>query len=85
MVVLGKEFLLMDIGTVSQMIMQLGAPLAFCILLAWYVKYKDDKNREDMKEIVNAHKIESEKFADALNKNTIVLERLATKLGENNE
>lgn len=85
MVVLGKEFLLMDIGTVSQIIMQLGAPLAFCVLLAWYVKYKDDKNREDMKEIVNAHKIESEKFADALNKNTIVLERLATKLGDNNE
>ena len=31
------------IGTVGQLIMQLGAPLAFCILLAWYVKYKDDK------------------------------------------
>ena len=85
MVVLGKEFLIMDYGTVSQMIMQLGAPLAFCILLAWYVKYKDDKNREDMKEIVNAHKVESEKFAEALNKNTIVLERLATKLGDKDE
>ncbi len=68
------------IGAVGQLIMQLGAPLAFCILLAWYVKYKDDKNREDMKEIMNAHKIESEKFADALNKNTIVLERLSTMI-----
>lgn len=75
----------MDIGTVSQLIMQVGSPLTFCILLAWYVKYKDDKNREDMKEIVNAHKVESEKFAEALNKNTIVLERLATKLGDNDE
>lgn len=74
-----------SLGTVGQLIMQLGAPLAFCVLLGWFVKYLYDKNREDMKEIVNAHKEESQKFADALNKNTIVLERLATKLGENNE
>lgn len=33
-----------------------------------------------MKEIVNAHKLESEKFAEALNKNTIVLERLSTMI-----
>lgn len=74
-----------SIGTVGQLIMQLGAPIAFCILLGWFVKYLYDKNREDMKEMVNAHKEESLKFADALNKNTIVLERIATKLGDGNE
>lgn len=75
----------MDFGTVGQMIVQLGAPLTFCCVLGWYVKYKDDKNREDMKEMMRLHKEESEKFADALNKNTLVLERLSTKLGDNDE
>lgn len=75
----------MDFGTVGQMIVQLGAPLAFCCVLAWYVKYKDDKNREDVKEMMRMHKEESEKFADALNKNTLVLERLSTKLGDDDE
>ena len=60
-------------------------PIVACVLLGWYVKYKDDKNREDLKEIITAHKEESEKFAEALNKNTLVISKLATKLGEKDE
>lgn len=60
-------------------------PIVACVLLGWYVKYKDDKNREDLKDIINQHKIESEKFAEALNKNTMVLQELTLRLGERNE
>ena len=80
-----KEIILMDSATIFQMLGQMGAPLVFCVVLGWYVKYKDDKNREDTKELIKAHKEESEKFADALNKNTIVLERLVTIIGDDNE
>ncbi len=60
-------------------------PIVACVLLGWYVKYKDDKNREDLKDIISQHKEESEKFAEALNKNTMVLQELTLKLGERNE
>lgn len=60
-------------------------PIVACVFLGWYVKYKDDKNREDLKEVLTAHKEESEKFADALNKNTLVLQEISLKLGETNE
>ena len=60
-------------------------PIVACVLLGWYVKYKDDKNREDLKDIINQHKIESEKFAEALNKNTMVLQELTLRLGERND
>ena len=72
----------MDTSTVFQMITQVGAPLVFCVVLGWYIKYNDDKSREDYKELAKAHKEESEKFADALNKNTVVLERLVTVIGD---
>lgn len=60
-------------------------PIVACVLLGWYVKYKDDKNREDLKDIINQHKEESEKFAEALNKNTMILQELTLRLGERNE
>lgn len=71
----------MEYSTVLELVLQLGLPTAMCLLLAWYVKYKDDKNREDFKELMKEHKEETDKFADALNKNTLVLQHLSDKLG----
>ena len=70
---------------VLQLFGQYFFPIVACVFLGWYVKYKDDKNREDLKDILTAHKEETEKFAEALNKNTLVLSKLATKLGESDE
>ena len=60
-------------------------PTVACVLLGWYVKYITDKHREDMREVHKEHKEETDKFADALNKNTVVLQSLLTKLGDDNE
>lgn len=75
----------MEYSTVLELILQLGLPTTMCLLLGWYVKYKDDKNREDFKELMKEHKEETDKFADALNKNTLVLQHLADKLGGNDD
>lgn len=57
-------------------------PTVACVLLGWYVKYITDKHREDMKELHKEHKEETDKFAEALNRNTIVIQKLITKMGD---
>lgn len=48
----------------------LGFPIAMCLILCYYVN-----------KINESHKIESKDFADALNANTVVLQKLCDKLG----
>ena len=70
---------------VLQLLEQYAFPIVFCLILAWYVKYVTDKHRDDTKELNRLHKEESDSFTDALNKNTLVLQKLLTKLGEDDE
>lgn len=75
----------MEYKTALEMVLQLGLPTAMCLLLGWYVKYKDDNNRKDFKELMAAHKEETDKFAEALNKNTLVIQQLTDKIGAEND
>lgn len=56
-----------------QIISQLGFPIAVCIYLFW----SQNKERED-------HKAETKAMTEALENNTIALEKILTKLGEDN-
>lgn len=58
---------------VVQIISQLGFPIAVCIYLFW----SQNKERED-------HKAETKAMTEALENNTIALEKILTKLGEDN-
>ena len=61
-----------DIVTI---ITNLGFPIAVCVMLMWYIR-----------ELTNKHQSETKEFTEALNKNTLVLQRLCDKLGiERNE
>lgn len=59
----------MDIATVTQLISAVGFPIVMCLLLMWYVKDTNEKRKD-----------ESDKFADALNSNTLVLQKLCDRL-----
>ena len=79
----------MDFGQVGELLGQYAVPTVFCIILAWYIKYKDDKHTVETDKLNAMHKEEINKFADALkdnaealNRNTIVIEKLLTKIGE---
>lgn len=50
---------------------QLGFPVAMCLLLFWYVTQKDKSHAEEMS-----------KMAEAVNNNTLVMQRLLDKLGD---
>lgn len=66
----------MDANTIIQLITTVGFPIVACGGMAWYVKYITDRNREDMKEERNQHDSEMQKVTDALNNNTLAIQKL---------
>ena len=64
----------MDMNVILQAITSVGFPIVMCLMLMWYVR-----------EISSKHKEESDKFAEALNANTLVLQKLCDKLDINKE
>ena len=60
----------MDAGTITQIVSTVGFPIAMCVALLWYIKDVSDK-----------HKQETEKFTEALNHNTLVLQKLCYTIG----
>ena len=56
-------------AAIVQIITTVGFPIAMCIALLWYVVKKDAE-----------HKTETSQFVQALNSNTLVLQKLCDKL-----
>ena len=88
------EMILTEIGSgVAQIVSSLGFPIAACIAMAWFIKDNNDKSREQIKEINQTHKEEMiqvtetyreemSQVKEALNNNTIALQKLCARLGE---
>lgn len=55
---------------------QYAFPIVMCIVMAWYVKYREDKHSEEMKEVRTSHTEEINKMTEAINNNTLALQRL---------
>lgn len=64
----------MDVGTITQIVSSVGFPITMCIALLWYIK-----------EISDNHKKETEEFTEALNNNTLVLQKLCDTIGVERE
>lgn len=70
----------MTVQDVVTLIQTVGFPIVMCGLMAWYVKYISDKNREQIMAEREAHKEEMNEVIKAINNNTIVIEKLIAKL-----
>lgn len=69
-----------NIDTIVQIVSSVGFPIVCCGFCFWYVKYITDKNREDISSLNEQHKEESNKMIEAINNNTLVMERLVEKI-----
>lgn len=67
---------------ISTLISSLGFPIATAIILMLIVRYMFEKYTNDIAELNKYHKEEVDKFTEALNKNTLVLQQLTDKLDE---
>lgn len=70
----------MDLTGVSEMISTVGFPIVCFLLCGWYVKYREDKNDEKVEKLNNQHDTESKQMIEAINNNTMALQKLAEKL-----
>lgn len=61
----------MDIQVITDLIGQLGFPIAMCCYMAWYINKSEER-----------HKAEVDKMSEALNNNTLVMQQLVDKLNE---
>lgn len=53
-----------------------GLPTAVAIASMWYVKYREDKNDERLERLNELHKQEMSDITEALNNNTLALQRI---------
>ena len=60
-----------EVEAITTLISNMGFPIACVIALFWYL----NKEREE-------HKAETQKLADAINNNTIVMEKILAKVGD---
>lgn len=65
---------------VIQLISSVGFPIVACIGMGYYVKYQTDTYREEVKDMQREHKEEIGKITEALNNNTVALQRLCDNL-----
>lgn len=70
----------MDWNAIVSVISAVGFPIVACIALMVYVKEQANANREDMKALNEQHMQEMMTFNEALNNNTLALQKLCDKL-----
>lgn len=70
----------MDINSIVAVISSVGFPIVACVGLGWYVKYQTDNNNKEVSEMRREHQEEIAKVTDALNNNTLALQKLCDRL-----
>ena len=64
---------------------QYAFPIVACVVMGWYVKYIQDNYRKDISDISARHKEEMDKVTQALNNNTLAIQRLTDYIEKDNE
>jgi hypothetical protein len=61
----------MDFNAVTQFISSLGFPIAVCLICFWYINKREEQHKEELT-----------KLSEALNNNTLVMQKLVDRLGD---
>lgn len=70
----------MDANTIMTMVGSLGFPIVACIGMAYFFAKVNENYRTDIKDMQNTHKEETKQLTEAVNNNTLVIQRLIDKL-----
>ena len=70
------------IQLIASLVSSIGFPIVCCGILMYYVKYTRDKDSEKISEIEAQHQEETNKLTEALNNNTVVIQRLCDYLAK---
>lgn len=70
----------MDAALITQLIGSVGFPIACCIAMGYYVHEETNKQRDQISEIEKRHSDEMSSITEALNNNTLALQKLTDRL-----
>lgn len=75
----------MDFNSVAQIIGTLGFPIVACCAMAYFFARVNDNYRNDIKEIQSSHKEEISGMTEAINNNTLVIQKLVDRMDREND
>ena len=75
-----RRFFSMETNSIVTLISSVGFPIVACLGMAWYVKYQMDNYAKQIKELRDEHNKEIDKVTEALNNNTLAIQRLCDKM-----
>lgn len=75
----GGEY--MNINDILTAVTTVGFPIVCCGAMMYYVKYTTDKHREEIETLNTQHKEEMKEVTNAVNNNTLALQKLCDKMG----
>lgn len=68
--------------TIIQIVQTVGFPIAMCVAMGGYVKYTEDKSREERIKLQAQHAEEMNTVKAALNNNTLALQKLVDEFNK---
>ena len=71
----------MDFANIMTMIGSVGFPIVACCGMAYFFSKVNSNYRSDIKEMSAMHKSEMDSMTQAINNNTMALQRILDKLG----
>lgn len=72
----------MNVNELIQAITTIGFPIVACIAMAIFYNKINDNYRTDIQRLESEHKAEVKAMTEALNNNTMALQRLIDKIGD---
>ena len=73
----------MEFNTIITAIGSLGFPIVACCAMAYFFAKVNDNYRTDIKEINRGHKEEMTAMTEAINNNTLVIQKLVERMDKN--
>lgn len=70
----------MDVNAIMAAIGSLGFPIVACCAMAYFFAKVNDNYRNDIKELQRGHKEEMTALTEAINNNTLVIQRLIERM-----
>lgn len=72
----------MSIETILTIIGSYGFPICACVAIAWFFNKVNENYRNDIKELSASNKEEAKAMTEAINQNTLVIQKLCDSLDD---
>ena len=75
----------MSVNEIITLITNLGYPIVLSVILLKYIQRREDQHDADRKEEQQQHKQEIDKLSEAVNNNTLIMQKLIDKLDKEDD